>query len=84
MAFSTARNAAHARILLTPECEEYLSMPMLTRVPSPEDQPQAKRQKVDFDPSSSTLWRLFNEMLAVTEEDNSEGCNCGHTGEMTV
>ena len=83
-AFSTAGNAAHARMLLTTECEEYLSKSTPTRVPSQEDQLQAKRQKVDSECSSSTLWNLFNEMLADAEEANSEGLNSGHTAEMMV
>ena len=83
-AFSTAGNAAHARMLLTTECEEYLSKTTPTKVPSPGDQPQAKRQKVDSDSSSSTLWNLFSEMLADTEKGNSEGLNSGHTAEMMV
>lgn len=40
--FSTAGNAAHARMLLTKECEEYLSKSTPTRVPSPEDQASSK------------------------------------------
>ena len=83
-AFSTAGNAAHARMLLTTECEEYLSKTTPTKVHSPGDQPQAKRQKVDSDSSSSTLWNLFSEMLADSEEGNSEGLNSGHTAEMMV
>ena len=83
-AFSTAGNAAHARMLLTTECEEYLSKSTPTRVSSQEDQPQVKCQKVDSECSSSTPWNLFNEMLADTEEANSEGLNSGHTPEMMV
>ena len=76
--FSTAGNAAHARMLLTTECEEYLSKITPTKFP------QAKHQKTDSDSSSSTLWNLFSEMLADTEEGNSEGRNSGHTAEMMI
>ena len=52
-------------------------------MPSQENQPQAKRQKIDSECSSSTLWNLFNEM-SDAEEANSEGLNSGHTAEMMV
>lgn len=58
--FSTAGNAAHAWMLLTTECEEYLLKS------TPINEPSAQ------------------EILADTEEANSERLSCGHTTEMMV
>lgn len=84
--FSTAGNTAHAWMLLTTECEEYLLKSTPITEPSAQNKSQAKRQnlKVDIDPSLCSLWSLFNEMLADTEEANSERLSCGHATETMV
>lgn len=75
--FSTAASAANARMMLIKECEEYL---LKLSSASLHDQPQPKRSKQD---KSSTLWSLFDEMLAESEE-NSEGRSCGNSAEIMV
>ena len=71
-------------MLLTTECEEFLTKSSSPRTPSPDDQPQAKRQKGDTsgESSSSSLWNLYSEMLADAEETHSDNCGC--TAEMMV
>ena len=78
--FSTAANASHARMLLTTECENYLTRSAALA----EDQPRSsKHARTDSD-SSSSLWSLFGEMLDEAEEATLEGVSSGHTAEMMV
>ena len=82
-AFSTAANAACARMLLTKEYEELLSQDPSIRVCSDDQQPQAKRLKE----GSSSLWSMYSEMLAIEDSDNTEGSsssNTAYTAEMAV
>ena len=74
--FSTASSAANARMILIKECEEYL---LKLSSASPHDQPQPKRSKQD----KSTLWNLFDEMLAESE-GVSEGYGSGNSTEIMV
>ena len=67
--FSTASSTANARMMLIKECEEYLVK--LSSV-GPHDRPHPKRRKEN---ESSTLWSLFDEMLAESEE-NSVAHSC--------
>ena len=71
--FSSATYSANARMLLIQECELWLSN---FSCGGSEPEPQPKRAKTDTQPtdkqSSSTLWSLFDEMLA-DSEDCSEG-----------
>ena len=67
-------------MLLTPECEEYLtkSLPFHLMI-----SPKAKYQKSDTpsDAPSSSLWNLYSKMLADVEEAHSD---CGCKAEMIV
>ena len=74
--FSTASSAANARMILIKECEKYL---LKLSSASPHDQPQPKRSKQD----KSTLWNLFDEMLAESE-GVSEGYGSGNSTEIMV
>ena len=69
--FSSATYLANARMLLIQECELWLS-----NFSCGGSEPQPKGAKTDTQPtdkqSSSTLWSLFDEMLA-DSEDCSEG-----------
>ena len=69
--FSSATYSANARMLLIQECELWLS-----NFSCGGSEPQPKRAKTGTQPtdkqSSSTLWSLFDEMLA-DSEDCSEG-----------
>ena len=76
-AFYTASSAANARMMLIKECEEYL---LKLSSASPRDQPQPKRSKQD---KSSTLWSIFDELLAENEQ-NSEGHSCENSAEIMV
>ena len=81
--FSSAGNAAHARMLLTTECEEVLSNSVSSRS-SPNHQPQCKRQKSE-NTTSSTLWNIFNEMMDEPEESSLDGdVSVGYTAEIMV
>ena len=75
--FSTASSAANARMILIKECEEYL---VKLSSAGPHDQPHPKRRKEN---KSSTLWSLFDEMLAESEE-NSVGHSCENSAEIMV
>ena len=75
--FSNASNAANARMILIKECEEYL---LKLSSASPDDQPQPKRSKQD---KPSTLWSLFDEMMAESE-GNSERHDYGNSTEIMV
>lgn len=84
--FSSATYSANARMLLIQECELWLS-----NFSCGGSEPQPKRAKTDTQPtdkqscqSSSTLWSLFDEMLA-DNEDCSEGeGQCRNTAEIMV
>ena len=63
------RSTANARMMYIKECEEYL---LKSSSAGPSDQPQPKHSKQD---KSSTLWSIFDKLLAENEED-SEGYGC--------
>ena len=65
-----------ARMILIKECEEHLSK---LSSASPHDQPQPKHGKQD----KSTLWSLFDEMLAESE-GVSEEHDSGNSTEIMV
>ena len=75
--FSTASSAANARMILIKECEEYL---VKLSSAGPRDQPHPKCRKEN---KSSTLWSLFDEMLAESEE-NFVGHSCENSAEIMV
>ena len=75
--FSTASSAANARMMLLKECEEYL---VKLSSAGPHDRPHPKRRKEN---ESSTLWNLFDEMLAESEE-NSVAHSCENSAEIMV
>ena len=64
-------------MILIKECEEYL---VKLSSAGPHDQPHPKRRKGN---KSSTLWSLFDEMLAESEE-NSVGHSCENSAEIMV
>ena len=74
--FSIASNAAHGRMLLITECNAYLDS-LVTQ----HDPPQPKHSRKEK--SGSTLWSLFDEMLA-DSENNTEGHNCGNEAEVMI
>ena len=74
--FSTASSAANARMILIKEYEEHLSK---LSSASPHDQPQSEHSKQD----KSTLWSLFDEMLAESK-GVSEGHDSGNSMEIMV
>ena len=75
--FSTASSTANARMILIKECEEYL---VKLSSAGPHDRPHPKRRKEN---ESSTLWSLFDEMLAESEE-NSVAHSCENSAEIMV
>ena len=62
--FLSASSAAHARMLLITECEVYLNS-----LAAQNDLPQPKRSRKEQQ-AGSTLWNLFDEMLADSENGN--------------
>ena len=75
--FSATSSTANARMMLIKECEEYL---VKSSSAGPHDQPHPKHRKEN---KSSTLWSLFDEMLAESEE-NSVGHSCESLAEIIV
>ena len=63
-------------MLLITECEAYLNSLVVQN-----DLPQPKRSKKEQ--AGSTLWNLFDEMLA-DSENSTEGNNCGNEAEVIV
>jgi hypothetical protein len=80
--FSSAGSAAHARMLVTTECEQVLlsiSEKELTAAP-------AKRSRTESEKSSSSLWNIFDDMIERPSELNSSvsGDMSGYTAEVMV
>lgn len=78
--FSSAGSAAHARMLLTTECEQVL---LSISENEPEESP-AKRSKTNSEKPCSSLWNLFDDMIEKPSSETTSDNMLGYTAKVMV